>query len=63
MKLKFTIAGASTPRANPFDPLELLDYVADLKSDATALVVLYRGGKEYYRYPSLRAEASVRESR
>lgn len=49
---EFTIATEKTPGANPFDPLESLDHIADLKSKCDYVIVLYHGGKEHYRYPS-----------
>lgn len=49
---EFSIAGENTPGANPFDPLESFDHVISLKEQCDFLIVLYHGGKEYYRYPS-----------
>lgn len=49
---EFSIAGEHTPGANPFDPLESPDHVAQMKSQCDFAIVLYHGGKEYYRYPS-----------
>lgn len=49
---EFSIATESSPGANPFDPLESLDHIADLKARSNFVIVLYHGGKEYYRYPS-----------
>lgn len=49
---EFSIAGAATPGANPFDPLYSLDHVAELNAVCDYVVVLYHGGKEHYRYPS-----------
>ena len=49
---EFSIAGTNTPGANPFDPLESFDCVASLKKENDYVIVLYHGGKEYYRYPS-----------
>ena len=49
---EFSIANANTPGANPFDPLESLDHVKTLKEACDYVIVLYHGGKEYYRYPS-----------
>lgn len=49
---EFTIATETTAGANPFDPLESLDHIKDLKSQADYVIVLYHGGKEHYRYPS-----------
>lgn len=49
---EFTIATQKTPGANPFDPLESLDHIYDLKQECDYVIVLYHGGKEHYRYPS-----------
>ncbi|MBR5429914.1 MAG: CapA family protein [Firmicutes bacterium] len=49
---EFSIAGEDRPGANPFDPLETPDLVAALKREYGRVIVLYHGGKEYYRYPS-----------
>lgn len=49
---EFSIAGASTAGANPFDPLESLDHIAELKSKCDYIIVLYHGGKERYRFPT-----------
>ena len=49
---EFSIAERNTPGANPFDPLESFDHVADLSKSCDYTIVLYHGGKEHYRYPS-----------
>lgn len=49
---EFSIAGADAPGANPFDPLESLDHVRRISGNCDYAIVLYHGGKEYYRYPS-----------
>lgn len=49
---EFSIASDSSPGANPFDPLESLDHVVELKKSCDFVCVLYHGGKEHYRYPS-----------
>lgn len=49
---EFSIASESQAGANPFDPLESLDHIADLKKLCDYLIVLYHGGKEFYRFPS-----------
>lgn len=48
---EFTIATDTEPGANPFDIWEISDTLADLKSRTDYIIVLYHGGKEYYRYP------------
>ena len=49
---EFSIAGENMPGANPFDPLDSLDHVAELRGKCDYVIVLYHGGKEHYRYPS-----------
>ena len=49
---EFSIAGNNQPGANPFNPLESLDHVQQMKALCDFAIVLYHGGKEYYRYPS-----------
>ncbi len=49
---EFSIANETAPGANPFDPLESLDHVQELKKQCDYVIVLYHGGKEHYRYPS-----------
>ena len=49
---EYSIAGEKIAGANPFDPLESLDHIFNLKSECDFVIVLYHGGKEHYRYPS-----------
>ena len=49
---EFSIAEEDKPGANPFDPLESPDHIAELKQHCDFVIVLYHGGKEHYRYPS-----------
>ena len=49
---EFSIATENKPGANPYDPLYSFDHVRDIKKQCDYIVVLYHGGKEYYRYPS-----------
>lgn len=49
---EFSTASENHPGANPFDPYESFDHVARLKEKCDCIIVLYHGGKEYYRYPS-----------
>lgn len=49
---EFTIASGHKMGANPFDVLESFDAVAALKEQCDYVIVLYHGGKEFYRYPS-----------
>jgi poly-gamma-glutamate capsule biosynthesis protein CapA/YwtB (metallophosphatase superfamily) len=49
---EFSIAEENKAGANPFDPLESLDHIVNLKSKCDFVIVLYHGGKEEYRYSS-----------
>ena len=49
---EFSIVSNKSAGANPFDPLESPDHVANLKAQCDFVIVLYHGGKEHYRYPS-----------
>lgn len=49
---EFSIANGVQPGANPFDPLDSFDHISNLKNETDFVMVLYHGGKEYYRYPS-----------
>ena len=49
---EFTMATCHTMGANPFDVLDSFDEVAALKEQCDHVIVLYHGGKEFYRYPS-----------
>lgn len=49
---EFSIANSDNGGANPYDPLTSFDHVLDLKKKCDYLIVLYHGGKEFYRYPS-----------
>ena len=58
---EFTIAEQDKAGANPFDALESLDHISDLKAKGDYVIVLYHGGKEYYRYPSPRLQKVCRK--
>ena len=49
---EFSIAEENKLGVNPFDPLESLDHIQNLKSSCDFVIVLYHGGKEHYRFPS-----------
>ena len=49
---EFTMATCHSMGANPFDVLDSFDDVAALKEQCDYVIVLYHGGKEFYRYPS-----------
>lgn len=42
---EFSIASENSSGANPFDPLESLDHIQDLKDICKYVIVLYHGGK------------------
>lgn len=58
---EFSIADRDKPGANPFDPLESLDHIAELKQQTDYVIVLYHGGKEHYRYPSPNLQKACRK--
>lgn len=49
---EFSIADEKNSGANPFDALDSLDHIAELKKQCDFVICLYHGGKEHYRYPS-----------
>ena len=49
---EFTIASENSAGANSFDPLDSLDQISNLKKEVDYLIILYHGGKEYYRFPT-----------
>lgn len=49
---EFSIAEKNHAGSNPFDSLESLDHIAEIKNQCDYVIVLYHGGKEHYRYPS-----------
>lgn len=49
---EFSIATKDTWGSNPYDALTVFDDVEQIKNNVDYLLVLYHGGKEYYRYPS-----------
>lgn len=58
---EFNIATNTVAGANPFDPLESLDHVSELKQRCDYVIVLYHGGKEHYRYPSPQLQKNCRK--
>lgn len=58
---EFTIAGENYPGANPYEPLVSFDHVHNLKKKCDYVIVLYHGGKEFYRYPSPKLQAVCRK--
>lgn len=49
---EYTIATDIKGGANPFEPLDSLDHIANLSAKCDYTLVLYHGGKEFYRYPT-----------
>ncbi len=49
---EFASAGENSAGASPYDPLISFDLVRELKERCDHVVVLYHGGREFYRYPS-----------
>jgi poly-gamma-glutamate synthesis protein (capsule biosynthesis protein) len=49
---EFSIAGKNHHGANPIDLLEISGHISNLKSVCDQVLVLFHGGKEYYRYPT-----------
>ncbi len=49
---EFSIATDTSAGANPYDPMESFDHIAELKRKCDKVIVLYHGGYEYYPYPS-----------
>lgn len=58
---EFSIASANNAGANPFDPLVSPDEVFRLKQKCDYVIVLYHGGKEFYRYPSPMLQKTCRK--
>lgn len=58
---EFSIATEVLPGANPFDPLESIDHVRAMAKECDYAIVLYHGGKEYYRYPSPKVQKRCRK--
>lgn len=49
---EFSVVTDGSAGVNPIDLLETPDHIAALKAQCDYVIVLYHGGKEYYRYPS-----------
>lgn len=49
---EFSAATSDEYGANAFDPLISLDHITEMREQCDYIIVLYHGGKEYYRYPS-----------
>lgn len=49
---EFSISDEGMWGANPYDPLYAFDDIRELKKNCDFIIVLYHGGKEYFRYPA-----------
>lgn len=58
---EFSIVSDEKLGANPFDPLECPDRVAALKAECDFVIVLYHGGREFYRYPLPQLQKNCRK--
>lgn len=58
---EFSIADEKVCGANPFEPLESLDHICELKKKCDYVIVLYHGGKEEYRYPTKNLQKRCRK--
>lgn len=58
---EFSIAGGNRSGANPVDLLESFDHISNLKSGCDLVIVLFHGGKEYYRYPTPELQKTCRK--
>ncbi|MBQ2704036.1 MAG: CapA family protein [Clostridia bacterium] len=58
---EFSIASGDKLGANPFDPLECPDRIAKLKAECDFVIVLYHGGREFYRYPLPQLQKNCRK--
>ncbi len=53
---EFTIAGCTTPGANPLDPVQQYYAIRDARAKADFVIVIVHGGHEYYQLPSPRMQ-------
>ena len=58
---EFSIVTEEKAGANPFDPFDSCDHIRELKKECDYVIVLYHGGKEYYRYPSPQLQKRCRK--
>ena len=58
---EFSIAQGDKLGANPFDPLECPDRIAKLKEECDFVIILYHGGREFYRYPLPQLQKNCRK--
>lgn len=57
---EFSIASNNEPGANPFSIKHSLSTINKAKLDNDYIIVLYHGGKEYYRFPSPELQKNCR---
>ncbi len=53
---EFSIAGETTPGANPLDPVQQYYAIRDARAKANFVIVIVHGGHEYYQLPSPRMQ-------
>ncbi len=53
---EFSIAGETTPGANPLDPVQQYYAIQDARAKADFVIVIVHGGHEYYQLPSPRMQ-------
>jgi len=53
---EFSIAGETTPGANPLDPVQQYYAIRDARAKADFVIVIVHGGHEYYQLPSPRMQ-------
>lgn len=58
---EYSIAQDDKAGANPYDPLYSFDHVRELRKQCDYVIVLYHGGKEYYRYPTPMLQKAFRK--
>lgn len=58
---EFSCADANKPGAAPFEPLESFDIIHELKNNVDFIIVLYHGGKEHYKYPTVSIQKRCRK--
>lgn len=58
---EFSVATTTSIGANPYQKLKTYLEVKSLKEECDKIIVLYHGGKEHYRFPSIELQISCRE--
>lgn len=57
---EFSVSKNNTAGANPFEPHRSIAEIEKLRGVVDYVIVLYHGGKEYYRYPSPELQSRCR---